>query len=112
VRSRVSTLVGMIFGFLIGVLLDALPGYTGYAVVFAIAGTAGALDIASFALMRLPPMRAPAVKNNLLQMIRPVLSDRRLHAHGAGADGLDVFGADRGALLQRIHAGKHAHVQL
>ena len=77
VRSRISTFVGMLFGFAIGALLDALPGYTGYAVVFAIAGLAGALDISSFALMRLPPMQAPAVKNNLLQMIRPVLGDRR-----------------------------------
>ena len=77
VRSRVSTLVGMAFGFAIGALLDALPGYTGYAVVFTIAGLAGALDILSYVPMRLPPMHPPAVNTGLTQMIKPVLSDRK-----------------------------------
>ncbi len=77
VRSRLSTLVGMLFGFAIGALLDALPGYTGYAVVFAIAGVAGTLDIVSFGMMRLPTMHPPAVNTGLSQMIRPVLSDRK-----------------------------------
>ena len=77
VRSRVSTLVGMAFGFAIGALLDALPGFTGYAVVFTIAGLAGALDILSYTLMRLPPMHPPTVNNGLTQMIKPVLRDRK-----------------------------------
>lgn len=76
-RSRISTLAGMVMGFAIGALLDAMPGYTGYAVVFVIAGVAGALDIASYAMMRLPPMAAPAVRHGLTQMLRPVFSDRR-----------------------------------
>jgi MFS family permease len=77
VRSRLSTLVGMAFGFLIGALLDAVPGYTGYAVVFSIAGVAGALDISSYIFMRLPAMSRPVQKNGLLQMIRPVIRDRK-----------------------------------
>jgi len=77
VRSRISTLVGMVFGFAIGALLDALPGFTGYAVVFTIAGLAGSIDILSYALMRLPQMNAPAVKTGLTQMIKPVLRDRK-----------------------------------
>ncbi len=77
VRSRMSTLIGMAFGFLIGALLDAVPGYTGYAVVFAIAGIAGALDITSYTFMHLPDMSPPVQKNGLLQMIRPVLGDTK-----------------------------------
>ena len=77
VRSRISTLIGMGFGFLIGALLDAVPGYTGYAVVFAIAGVAGALDISSYTLMHLPDMAPPVHKNGLVQMIRPVLGDAK-----------------------------------
>ncbi len=77
VRSRISTLIGMAFGFLIGALLDAVPGYTGYAVVFAIAGIAGALDIASYTFMHLPDMAPPVQKNGLFQMIRPVLRDTK-----------------------------------
>ncbi len=45
--------------------------------MFTIAGVAGVLDISSFALMRLPRMDPPAVKNGLTQMIRPVLGDRK-----------------------------------
>jgi len=77
VRSRFSTLVGMAFGFVTGALLDALPGFGGYAVVFTIAGIAGSLDILSYALMRLPPMHPPATNIGLTQMIKPVLSDRK-----------------------------------
>ena len=77
VRSRISTLVGMAFGFAIGALLDALPGYTGYGVVFTIAGLAGSLDILSYTLMRLPPMHPPAAATGLTQMIKPVLRDKK-----------------------------------
>ncbi len=76
-RNRISTLVAMMFGFVIGALLDAMPGYPGYAVVFVIAGVAGTLDTLSYALMRLPEMHPPSVKSGLTQMIRPVLLDRR-----------------------------------
>lgn len=77
VRSRIATLLGMAFGFAVGALLDALPGFTGYAVVFTLAGIAGSLDILSFLLMRLPPMHPPAVNTGLAQMIKPVLRDRK-----------------------------------
>ncbi len=77
VRSRISTIVGMAFGFVIGALLDAMPGFAGYAVVFTIAGIAGFCDIFSFHFMHLPPMSAPPVKNGLLQMVKPVFSDRQ-----------------------------------
>jgi MFS family permease len=77
VRSRISTIGGMVFGFGIGALLDAMPGYAGYAVVFTIAGIAGCIDILAFLLMRLPTMSAPPVKNGLMQMVRPVFSDKK-----------------------------------
>jgi MFS family permease len=75
-RSRISTLVGMVFGVLIGFLLDSMPGFPGYTVVFIIAGIAGSLDVLTYAFMQLPPMSAPPVRHNLFQMIRPVFSDK------------------------------------
>lgn len=75
-RSRVSTLVGLIIGLLIGVLLDRLPGFTGYAVVFILAGVFGSIDILLYCFMHPKPMAQAARKSGLLRMMRAVLGDR------------------------------------
>ncbi len=75
-RSRVSTLVGLVIGLLIGVLLDALPGFTGYAVVFSLAGVFGALDILCYLRMKELPMTAGEKREGLLPMLLQVLKDK------------------------------------
>lgn len=75
-RSRISTLVALGFGFLIGAMLDAIPGYTGYAVAFVIAGTMGVADILCLMLAKFPPMKRSPTPESLLRMLGNVFRDR------------------------------------
>ncbi len=75
-RSRISTLVGMTVGLLVGLLLDAIPGFAGYCVVFCIAAVAGTLDVVCFLFMPMPPMRKTPEKTSMFKMLRHVVSDR------------------------------------
>ncbi|MEA5064712.1 MAG: MFS transporter [Eubacteriales bacterium] len=75
-RSRVSTLVGLVIGLLIGVILDAMPGMTGYAAVFALAGVFGVLDILCYLRMRELPMATNPDKQGLFSMLWSVLKDK------------------------------------
>lgn len=47
-RDAINALIGVFFGLFIAYLLDTMPGYTGYSVVFLIGGIFGTLDMASF----------------------------------------------------------------
>ena len=75
-RSRISTLVGMTVGLLVGLLLDAIPGFTGYCVVFCIAAVAGTLDVTCFLFMPMPPMRKTPEKASMFRMFRHVITDK------------------------------------
>lgn len=75
-RSQVSTLVGIVGGLVVGYLLDRLPGFTGYAVVFAIAGIFGTADVFSFLFMKMPEMKPRQEKGGMLSMMREVVRDR------------------------------------
>jgi len=44
-RQRVSTAAALIFGIIIAVLLDNIPGFLGYTIVFGLGGIAGLIDI-------------------------------------------------------------------
>ena len=75
-RSRVSTIVGMTVGLLVGLLLDTIPGFTGYCVVFCIAAVAGTLDVLCFTIMPMPPMRPTPEKASMFKMLRHVVTDK------------------------------------
>lgn len=75
-RSRISTLAGMMVGLLVGLLLDSIPGFAGYCVVFCIAAVAGTLDVSCFLLMPMPEMRATPEKTGMFKMLRHVVTDR------------------------------------
>lgn len=77
VRSRISTMVGLAAGLLVGVLLDKMPGFSGYAVAFTLASVTGLMDVISFFFMRLPPSKPAPAQTGLLRMMRVALSDRR-----------------------------------
>ena len=55
-RSRISTVLAILAGFTVAYLLDTLEGFNSYAVVFAIAGVCGTLDILCFIGVKPPPM--------------------------------------------------------
>lgn len=76
-RSKISTLVGLLLGLITGFVLDALPGYAGYAVVFVIAGVFGLFDICCYFFTKLPPMRPTPGRAGLWTMLRQVLSDKK-----------------------------------
>ncbi|MDO4548514.1 MAG: MFS transporter [Clostridia bacterium] len=76
VRTRVSTFVGLGVGLIVGVLLDRLPGYTAYAVVFTIAGVFGSLDIASYIRLSESHMDKTERDTPLLKMLLTVLKDK------------------------------------
>ncbi len=76
-RNLISTFAGLIVGLLVGVLLDALPGFAGYCVVFCIAAVFGALDVLCFVFMPLPPMQKTPDQGGLVPMLRHVASDKR-----------------------------------
>ena len=77
VRSRVATVVGLVMGILVARLLDTLPAYTNYVVVFSIAALFGTFDICCFLFCKLPPMQPRPEKASLGAMLRDVLLDRR-----------------------------------
>jgi hypothetical protein len=75
-RSSISTFVGLIIGIVTGVLLDGIPGFTGYAIVFSIAAGCGIFDICCFIFMKMPPMKKPEKTANVIEMMKRVLKDR------------------------------------
>ncbi len=64
VRNSISTAIGIAIGLFAGKVVDWIPGYYGYFVVFLIAGIFGTADICSYFFFKLPPMRR-AEKNRL-----------------------------------------------
>ncbi|MDR0292858.1 MAG: MFS transporter [Oscillospiraceae bacterium] len=53
-RQRVSTLVSLIAGLWFAYILDHMPGFSGYTVVFAVGGVAGLADILMYARYKFP----------------------------------------------------------
>jgi len=47
-RQRVATAAALLFGLIIAVLLDNIPGFLGYTIVFGLGGIAGLIDILMF----------------------------------------------------------------
>lgn len=75
-RSSIATFAGLVVGILVGVLLDRVPGFTGYTIVFTIAAVVGIMDICSFFFMKLPEMRKPEHHANIFAMMKRVLMDK------------------------------------
>ncbi|MDR2600075.1 MAG: MFS transporter [Oscillospiraceae bacterium] len=48
-RQKVMTACGMVVGLFIALILDYVPGFTGYTIVFAVGGVAGLIDILMYA---------------------------------------------------------------
>jgi MFS family permease len=85
-RIRVATGAGLIMGLVTAWILDAMPGFTGYAVVFIIAGALGVADIICYVFIKFPPMKRERFPEPIFTTLRGVLKNRnymRLVAFGA-----------------------------
>lgn len=51
-RDAINAITGVLIGLLTAYLLDTIPGFAGYSLVFIIGGVLGMLDMASFALVK------------------------------------------------------------
>lgn len=76
-RSKLSTIVSLFMGLIIGMLLDRLPPLTNYVVVFLIAAMFGTLDILCFFFAKFPDMQRVNMPPKLGGMLKNVLSDRK-----------------------------------
>ena len=76
-RGRVSTIVGIVGGFLTAWLLDIFPGFHGYAFVFGLAALLGSIDITLFFAVGFPPMSVVDKKDSLKLMLSDVLHNKQ-----------------------------------
>ena len=77
-KSRISTVAGILGGFLTAWLLERFPGFNGYALVFGLATLIGCVDILMFINVEFPPMPVAAKKDSLLYMLRGVVKNKKL----------------------------------
>lgn len=66
-RTMIFTMVGAVAGLLIGLFLDRLNNFTGFAILFSIAAIFGVIDIACFIRIKDPP-HPPRPKSSLREL--------------------------------------------
>jgi hypothetical protein len=74
-RTRISTVAGLIASLIISKLLDVLPGFTGYTTVFILAGVMGVMDILCFIKVIDVPMETQEKKESMLNIIKQAFKD-------------------------------------
>ena len=62
-RDRIASVLGVCVGILTALVLDHVPGFTGYAIVFIVGGTFGVLDMLAFIGVRETQMIQSAAKS-------------------------------------------------
>lgn len=75
-RARLSMIAGVVSGVLIAFLLDLLPGFPGYAVVFTIASLAGIADMTLTSRIQMPPMEKESQSPKLRHVFREIFSHK------------------------------------
>ncbi|MDR3552671.1 MAG: MFS transporter [Clostridia bacterium] len=68
-RTLVSTITGAVSAILIGIYIDRVNSFTGFAVIFLIGALLGAFDIAAYIWVRHPPLIPPVIKPSLRSII-------------------------------------------
>jgi MFS family permease len=66
-RTMIFTMVGAVAGLLIGLFLDRLNDFVGFAILFSVAAIFGMIDIACFIWIKDPP-RPPKAKSSLREL--------------------------------------------
>ncbi len=75
-RSSIATCTGVAAGLLSGLLLDWLPGYAGYTVVFTLCAVFGVADICCFFFVPWPPMQVQEKREGFAEMLGQVLRNK------------------------------------
>ena len=75
-RRKLSTVVALGVGLCVGALMDALPPFTNYLIIFAIAGLVGVMDISLFFFMKIPPMKRQVSSESMMGMVGHVFRNR------------------------------------
>lgn len=74
-RDKILSILSVAFGLLVARLLDVMPGFTGYAIVFVMGGIFGVLDMLSFLGVKDVPMNTESgVK--VITVFRGMIADR------------------------------------
>jgi len=76
-RGRISTIMGILGGFLTAWLLDNVTGLSGYAFVFGLAALLGSIDISMFFAVEFPPMPERQKKESMGSMISDALKNKQ-----------------------------------
>ena len=84
-RSLISTATGTAAGIGVGIFIDHVSTLWGFAVVFLIGSVFGAVDIATFFIVRHPPMTPPERRPRLLPLLIEPLRNRRYMGYVAFA---------------------------
>jgi MFS family permease len=74
-RDSINSLIGTLFGLLIAFLLDSIPGFPGYSLVFVLGGIFGTLDMASFVFVK-EVYSQPPQKVKILPTFKKILQDK------------------------------------
>jgi MFS family permease len=74
-RQRIATVMGILGGFMTAWLLDILPGFNGYALVFSLAALFGTIDILMFIWVKFPKMLDSEQKESIKTMLADVFSN-------------------------------------
>lgn len=67
-RMLISTITGAVSGIVAGKLLDSIPDFKGFAIIFIFAATMGIIDIICFIWIKDPPMELPKEKISFLKL--------------------------------------------
>jgi MFS family permease len=76
-RQRIALIFGIAGGLVTAFILDRFTGFTGYALVFALAALFGILDILTFIFIKFPPMLETPKKESIKAMLADVFNDKR-----------------------------------
>jgi len=77
-RQKVCTAAGLIFGLCIAFMLDYIPGYLGYTVVFGIGGIAGLIDILMYYNVKFSAIQNKSEGFSLLASIKACFTTPRV----------------------------------
>lgn len=75
-RDRIASLLGVCVGILTALVLDFVPGFLGYSIVFLVGGTFGVLDMIAFIGVREVPMIQGAAKS-ITAIFKQVYRDKK-----------------------------------
>ncbi len=75
-RAKLSMIAGGAAGLLLAFILDSLPGYPGYAVVFSLAAICGMGDLLLLSRIKMPEIQHESGRVHMIKMFREVFANK------------------------------------